>query len=855
MSVFAAAMVVLGTGTGVVALLERRRRSRPVPEPELTADQRFEQEYIARVRRGARYVDLKGLQTLSHSSLELDEVYVDVSLVHRPPHQVRTDVLAGLPTTVQGRRPLAHFLDDPRPQVLTVLGGPGSGKTTLLRKTARDICDSGTPVLLFLRDHLAEILRGASLPEIVVANLARYDLVDADQWVARKLRSDRCVVMLDGLDEVARAQDRRSVSAWVENQITAFSGNDFVLTSRPQGFLDAPVDGTVVLQVRPFTPAQVRDFVHGWYRAVANTVTPDAHDRAAEEAQDLLARLDEAPALVDLTVNPLLLTMIATVHQFRGALPGSRADLYREICEVMLWHRDEAKKLVSTGNNRHKMVLLRSLAYLMMTNGVRQLAREVVLAEFERLLRRLSTPLDAEAHLRRVISDGLVVEWERDQFAFAHLTFQEYLAAAYIREKNLVDTLCYAVDDDWWRETTLLYVAGSDADPIVLACLASRTSTALGLALDCVAEGVELDEKLRSELDGVLRDAANDPALREKVLQAMLSRHLRSAVRTATGSVVWRTPVPAGLYRLLDDSPAVEGQGDEPARGMSSTSAVQFVDELNKSTVFPVSLRLATASELNHPSVLPTIQSAAAWTKEPFFTTAQLWMNASFRPRVATANLRHEAQADLTPATIVLLLKRIPAPTPRMIDLISHLTDAIDSAEEDPIVLAVTTDLRRGPGAERIRARFGNALMDSVRAAMDQPQDLFLSAVREQFTSRAGLIESDIEPIGEIADLCLRLHAAGADQPIGSRLPHHHLTNMVAEWNQTASLTGKSAAQIRFLALSLSAEARPESRRVFVQLAATATMWDWWRTGKVARPQVVILAADAPESLSARPPR
>ena len=36
-----------------------------------------------------------------------------------------------------------------------------------------------------------------------------------------------------------------------------------------------------------------------------------------------MRRLKQAPALYDLTVNPLLLTMIANVHRYRGTLPGS----------------------------------------------------------------------------------------------------------------------------------------------------------------------------------------------------------------------------------------------------------------------------------------------------------------------------------------------------------------------------------------------------------------------------------------------------------------------------------------------------------------------------------------------------
>ncbi|MCP2302174.1 NACHT domain-containing protein [Actinokineospora globicatena] len=826
-------MSVLATAIGALALgvtvMIWRRTSRPAPSPSLTPDELFEQEYLARVRRGLRYVDLKGLQTASHSSLELDKVYVDVGLVRRAPHRVGTDVLAGLPEAVQGRWPLDHFLSSETPQVLAVLGGPGSGKTTLLRKTARAICDTGTPILLFLRDHLTEILRGASLPEIVTGTLARYDLADPHEWVARRLRSGRCVVMLDGLDEVARSEDRRSVSAWVERQITAFPDNDFVLTSRRQGFQDAPVDGAVVLQVRPFTPTQVREFVHGWYRAVAGTITQDAEERAAEEAEDLLTRLDSAPALGDLTVNPLLLTMIATVHQFRGALPGSRADLYREICEVVLWHRDEAKKLVAVGNNRHKMVLLRSLAYLMMTNGVRQLPREVLLAEFDRLLRRLSTPLDAEGHLARIVSDGMLVEWERDQFAFAHLTFQEYLAAAYIREKNLIDTLYNAVDDDWWRETTLLYVAGSDADPVVEACLTSRTSAALGLALDCVAEGVELDERLRSELDSVVDAAANDPELRGKVVQAMMARHARSVVRTESGVLVCRNPVPAALYRLLQASPGVKGTGDEPARGMDALDALEFVESLWRTSSSPYRFRLAQAADLDDPTVLPIVKSLSVWIVDTRAHTLVPWSHGP-SPRLVTLDeVLNAAREDLRPDRMRALMRWSTT------DISAHrvgigilfTTFFTEQHESDQAFLT-----EQGDGAE------ATALM---------------RLVWEQVLQQARETTWHPEPIGDVGTVVPQLYDTGHRQQPWSIATLKLLQDMVSDWDTTGSLSPSRARRMRMMALMVATDV--DKPAVLYKLAAAATLWDQWRSGKRERSEVIILAADAPESLSARRPR
>ncbi|GAA2963154.1 NACHT domain-containing protein [Actinokineospora diospyrosa] len=850
MDVLAVALIT-GIGFGGVAtfFLFARKRKRPADTDTASPDEVFEREYLAHVRRGLRYIDLKGLQTLSHSSLELDQVYVDVGLVHRAPHQVRTDVLSRLPETVEGRFSLDHFLGTPEPCVLAVLGGPGSGKTTLLRKTARDTCEHGTPVLLFLRDHLREILAGTGLAEIVTARLARRGLDDPHGWVERKLASGRCVVLLDGLDEVARVQDRRSVSAWVEHQVASSPNNDFVLTSRPRGFLDAPVEGATALQVRPFTAAQVRDFIHGWYQATTRADDPG-------EAEDLLTRLDEAPALAELTVNPLLLTMIATVHQFRGALPGSRADLYKEICEVMLWHREEAKKLATPGNSRHKMVLLRSLAYLMMTNGVRKLAREVLLAEFTRLLRRLSTPLDAEGHLAQIVSDGLLVEWEREQFAFAHLTFQEYLAAAYIREKNLVDTLCYAVDDDWWRETTLLYVAGSDADPVVTACLISRTSAALGLALDCVAEGVELDERLHGELDAILRSAAVDKDLRDKVRRAMVTRLERSAVRTAGGSLVWRTPVAAGLYRLFDDSPAVVGRGDAPARGMSGAAAVRFTRALTGARLTPHEFRLAHDTELADPAVLPAVKPLVVWTAGTEVDSPRLWVPDEHPRLMSREEVVSAARADLSPARLLALLKWFVFARKPLSRHISHLEAAVGPGADGAVDWLVMCERWRPEEViDGWFARLGGTMGAAFRGAIQHVPERFADRFGELFVAKLPETRWHTEAVPDPGELEPELDGLTVSGRTWAWVAHNDLRATLARWTTTDTLHDADAARLRLTALALTAEVHESQYPVLLRLAAAATLWDQWRTGERARTEMIILAADAPESLSARPPR
>ena len=76
---------------------------------------------------------------------------------------------------------------------------------------------------------------------------------------------------------------------------------------------------------------------------------------------------------VRLDCHPLLLTMIANVHRYRGALPGSRADLYSEICQVMLWRRQDAKNLAQPIGGDKKEAILRGLAHTMMERRVSDL--------------------------------------------------------------------------------------------------------------------------------------------------------------------------------------------------------------------------------------------------------------------------------------------------------------------------------------------------------------------------------------------------------------------------------------------------------------------------------------------------
>ena len=186
------------------------------------------------VLAGLRFIDQKGLATVGPFTPELREVFIDVSLASRPPHLVKEGLLADLPVNVTERKALSEFLDHPDPVVLAVIGAPGSGKTTLLRHTARQVYlrrqgrrgqKRHLPILLYLRDHAAAIIAdpNVALTDLLRSTLGEIRATEPYGWFEQQLRDGGCVVLLDGLDEVAGSEGRRKVAVWAERQIRQYS--------------------------------------------------------------------------------------------------------------------------------------------------------------------------------------------------------------------------------------------------------------------------------------------------------------------------------------------------------------------------------------------------------------------------------------------------------------------------------------------------------------------------------------------------------------------------------------------------------------------------------------------------------
>jgi predicted NACHT family NTPase len=343
----------------------------------------YKKKYLEYMFFRHRNFDVKGLTTQGVYTLELSRVFVELSVAPRITQTTSNNPLKVPRQLQKGSHSIWSYLAMGKKEApnFAIIGVPGSGKTTMLKHMTLALIGKAQgqqydlpkklPILLYLRDHAQQIAEDRnhiySLEDAIQQDLTRWDKVAPTGWFTNELNKGNCLVMFDGLDEVADLVARLKVVQWVDRQLVAYPKNSFILTSRPHGYRSNPLRDVTILEVEPFTSKQQVRFVRNWY--LANEIQSQQKDDegvridAREGADDLLQRLYQTPKLAELAVNPLLLTMIATVHKYRSSLPSRRVELYAEICEVFLGKRQQSKGLQLDLTPEQRKRVLQPLAW------------------------------------------------------------------------------------------------------------------------------------------------------------------------------------------------------------------------------------------------------------------------------------------------------------------------------------------------------------------------------------------------------------------------------------------------------------------------------------------------------------
>ncbi|HET9167034.1 MAG TPA: NACHT domain-containing protein, partial [Candidatus Angelobacter sp.] len=486
----------------------------------------YRRKYLEHVISECRNFDMKALSTIGTFALRLQHVFVQPLVSPAPKLPPGSIIPLDIVEPLAGSDIWTYLQPENHstPDNLVIIGRPGGGKTTLLRHIALVLAQPKQrkkhqaprklPIFLALRHHVSDIKDNPDLPFIEAIKQSKLYREMSEpvplSWFESQLKKGKCLVLFDGLDEVADPEMYASVEGWLEQQMRTYYKNQFIITSRPRVSAQRIADVHRLI-IHPFRQQQISQFVENW--CIANAVAEARRDtviiraEATKDARDLLERISASRELNQLAVNPLLLTMMATIHRFRGKLPERQIELYREIWEVFLSRRDYSPVPSGLATSQKRCVL-EPLAYAMMTGRTQEMEAAQTCQIISDTLERVSPGTDPAAFLKDIEeSSGLLLKKENGKYGFAHKTLQEYLTAVFCTKKT--ENLAQRVGDEWWHGVIRLYVAQADGTAICAACLeklknATVASGIYELAKACLNEAQELDLKVREALENML---------------------------------------------------------------------------------------------------------------------------------------------------------------------------------------------------------------------------------------------------------------------------------------------------------------------------------------------------------------
>jgi HEAT repeat protein len=488
----------------VLTLLEEDEAASPVIELPSTDSETVEagiyinsagtlDAYLSACNDIIAHIDPRGYPRSVNRTVPLSDVYIPLRLVPL----ATTDESAGLVRyqAATYRNPELDTLREPlnqqqlsaqsgvpvfeiitrHPQTL-ILGVSGAGKSTLLRtivaeqvRLLQETNSAGIqiesrpdgsiiirlsrrlPIYVDLAEFVDEH-RGETLEEFIVRSAINLiNNPDIAAILLDLLRRGQCILLLDGLDQVATEDQRRMLNSAISYAAGQWrsQGNHIVVTSRFEGYTSAPLPPSFkTYVVRGLDRSQIGPFLLRWSITLARMRRPlisddDALRRAESDTLALVREVTGNPRLYHLINTPLMLRMLVSVYRPGMLMSPQRIAIYQLVADALVreWHLPQNAADRPVVLEQDVTELLGELAYWLQSSRPGGMLTEQelrdILAQIWSNMHPSASPMQAsesiEGFLRHMrLNPGVLTELAPQRYGFIYHALQEYFAARYL---------------------------------------------------------------------------------------------------------------------------------------------------------------------------------------------------------------------------------------------------------------------------------------------------------------------------------------------------------------------------------------------------------------------------------------
>jgi hypothetical protein len=333
---------------------------------------------------------------------------------------------------------------------LLITAPAGFGKTSFCKwnflNDVQLLADSkANTVPVYVPLHQLATVPVTSVDEVFVRSDDVRQLVQFAKQESRRIR-----FYLDGLDEVSTVDQQRKLMELASGISTEIPTAQIIVTGRDY------VTGHWLrwlarVSLAELTEDQVKQFVLNWL------------GDDPEELRRFQEQIEGSRTLLPLMRVPLLGTLILAVFRRMQALPENKVKLYEIFVDLMCGGWDIAKNVrrdTKFGSGA-KLSILKRLAGHLHVNERREAEESDI-----RIVLKESLPAFYDSWrtvLSELFEDGLLVRLAGG-IGFAHLSFQEYLAARDLTtdptgERQKLVLRRFLRGEDWWREVLAFYLS------------------------------------------------------------------------------------------------------------------------------------------------------------------------------------------------------------------------------------------------------------------------------------------------------------------------------------------------------------------------------------------------------------